>query len=105
QRRITAPDNYTIEDVIQTDAALNPGNSGGPLIDAGGRVIGINSQIATGGGGNGSVGIGFAVPIDTAKEVVEELKAHGRVERPWLGVEFVPVDGSVQGAGVDAKTG
>ena len=105
QRRITAPDNYTIEDVIQTDAALNPGNSGGPLIDAGGRVIGINSQIATGGGGNGSVGIGFAVPIDTAKEVVEELKAHGRVERPWLGVEFVPVDGSLQGAGVDAKTG
>jgi S1-C subfamily serine protease len=105
QRRITAPDNYTIEDVIQTDAALNPGNSGGPLIDAGGRVIGINSQIATGGSGTGSVGIGFAVPIDAAKEVVSELKAHGRVERPWLGIEFVPVDGVVQGAGVDVKSG
>ena len=87
QRRITAPDGYTIENVIQTDAALNPGNSGGPLIDAGGRVIGINSQIATGGGGNGSVGIGFAVPIDTAKEVVAQLKARAG-GRPWLRLDF-----------------
>ncbi len=95
QRRITAPDGYTIENVIQTDAAINPGNSGGPLIDAGGRVIGINSQIATGGSGTGSVGIGFAVPIDTAKRVVRQLSAHGRVERPWLGMEFVAITDSM----------
>ena len=75
RRRLRAPaahhraDGYTIENVIQTDAAINPGNSGGPLIDAGGRVIGINSQIATGGTARtGSVGIGFAVPVDTAKD-------------------------------------
>ena len=61
QRRITAPSGFAIEDVIQTDAALNPGNSGGPLLDATGRVIGVNSQIATGEGSSGSVGIGFAV--------------------------------------------
>jgi S1-C subfamily serine protease len=105
QRRITAPDNYTIDNVIQTDAALNPGNSGGPLIDAAGRVIGINSQIATGGSGSGNVGIGFAVPINTAKSVVAELKLHGRVERPWLGVEFLPVNPSLQSLGVKAKSG
>jgi S1-C subfamily serine protease len=105
QRRIKAPDDYTIDNVIQTDAAINPGNSGGPLIDAGGRVIGINSQIATGSNGSGSVGIGFAVPIDTAKDVITELKAHGRVERPWLGVTFVPVDPTVRSLGVGADRG
>src|SRR3954453_14014804 len=70
QRQIQAPNGFAIKDVIQTDAAINPGNSGGPLIDAAGRVIGINSQIETGGGGNGNVGIGFAVPIDTAKQIL-----------------------------------
>src|SRR3954447_15367433 len=66
QRRITAPSGFAIDDVIQTDAAINPGNSGGPLLDATGRVIGVNSQIATGGdGSSGSVGIGFAVPAAT----------------------------------------
>ena len=68
QREIKAPNGFSIRDVIQTDAAINPGNSGGPLLDATGRVIGINSQIETGGGGNGNVGIGFAVPIDTAED-------------------------------------
>ena len=68
QRQITAPNGFTIDNVIQTDAAINPGNSGGPLLDAAGRVIGINSQIETGGSGSGNVGIGFAVPIDTAKQ-------------------------------------
>ncbi len=91
QRRIEAPSGFAIDNVIQTDAAINPGNSGGPLIDAAGRVIGINSQIATGrtdsGGGGGSVGIGFAVPINTAKAVVPQLKAEGRVRRPYLGVQ------------------
>jgi S1-C subfamily serine protease len=105
QRQITAPDGYTIENVIQTDAAINPGNSGGPLIDAGGRVIGINSQIATGGGGNGSVGIGFAVPIDTAKDVVKQLAEHGRVERPWLGLQYLPVDSTLTALKVPAKSG
>jgi S1-C subfamily serine protease len=81
QRRITAPSGFAVGNVIQTDAALNPGNSGGPLIDAAGRVIGVNSQIATGEGSNGNVGIGFAVPINTAKRVLPELVASGRVQR------------------------
>ena len=93
QRRIQAPDGFDIEDVIQTDAALNPGNSGGPLIDAAGRVIGINSAIRTGGGEEGgNVGIGFAVPIDTAKQIVPQLRESGRVDRPYLGVDTLTVD-------------
>jgi S1-C subfamily serine protease len=90
QRRIEAPTGFAIEDVIQTDAAINPGNSGGPLLDAAGQVIGINSQIATAYGAEGSVGIGFAVPIDTAKEVIPQLKAAGRVSRPYLGIQGAP---------------
>ena len=104
QREIRAPDGYTIENVIQTDAAINPGNSGGPLIDAGGRVIGINSQIATG-GSRGSVGIGFAVPINTAKDVVAQLKDNGRVERPWLGLQFVPIDAGLEALNLEAEEG
>jgi putative serine protease PepD len=96
QRRLTAPSGFTIDNVIQTDAALNPGNSGGPLIDAAGRVIGINSQIATGGeGGGGSVGIGFAVPVNTAKEVIPQLEEAGRVEHAYLGVQGSTTDGGV----------
>jgi S1-C subfamily serine protease len=89
QRRLTAPSGFAIDDVIQTDAALNPGNSGGPLLDANGRVIGINSQIATGGDGSsgGNVGIGFAVPVNTAKAVIPQLKTAGRVQRAYLGVQ------------------
>ena len=86
QRRIEAPDGFQISDVIQTDAAINPGNSGGPLIDASGRVIGINSAIRTGGAGEGNIGIGFAVPIDTAKRVLPTLKEGKDVERAYLGV-------------------
>ncbi len=87
QRQLRAPDGFTIDGVIQTDAAVNPGNSGGPLMDARGRVIGVNSQIATAGrGSRGSVGIAFAVPIDTAKRVVPQLKANGSVERAFFGV-------------------
>jgi S1-C subfamily serine protease len=85
QRRITAPSGFSIDNVIQTDAAINPGNSGGPLIDAMGRVIGVNSQIATAGSG-GSVGVGFAVPINTAKAVIPELQAHHMVSHAYLGV-------------------
>jgi S1-C subfamily serine protease len=88
QRRLTAPSGFAIDNVIQTDAALNPGNSGGPLLDAHGRVIGINSQIATGGDASGgSVGIGFAVPANTAKQVIPQLETAGHVERAYLGVQ------------------
>jgi S1-C subfamily serine protease len=87
QREIQAPNGFTIANVIQTDASINPGNSGGPLLDANGRVIGINSQIATG-GGQGSVGIGFAVPINTAKESLPKLKAGQTIERAYLGVRM-----------------
>ena len=93
QRTIQAPNNFEIDDVLQTDAPINPGNSGGPLIDATGKVIGINSQIATGGNGsNGSVGIGFAVPIDTAKKIIPELRQSGRVDRGYLGIGSLTVD-------------
>jgi S1-C subfamily serine protease len=87
KRTIQAPNGFSIDGVIQTDAAINPGNSGGPLLDATGRVIGINSQIETGGSGNGSVGIGFAIPIDTAKRLVPELAKTGKVDRGFLGIE------------------
>lgn len=90
QRQITAPNDFQIDNVIQTDASINPGNSGGPLIDARGLVVGINSQIATG-GSNGSVGIGFAVPVNTAKQIVPQLKKEGKVERAYLGVTTTSV--------------
>jgi S1-C subfamily serine protease len=91
QRQIRAPNGFTIGHVIQTDAPINPGNSGGPLLDASGKVIGINSQIATA-GSRGSVGIGFAVPIDTAKRVVPQLERHGRILHAYLGVTTYPLD-------------
>jgi S1-C subfamily serine protease len=86
QRQIEAPDGFSITNVIQTDAAINPGNSGGPLINAAGEVIGINSQIATGGGGNGNVGIGFAIPIDTVRSEIHQLETNGEVEHAFLGI-------------------
>jgi S1-C subfamily serine protease len=95
QRQISAPNGFAIKDVIQTDAAINPGNSGGPLIDSAGRVIGINSQIETGGGSQGSVGIGFAVPIDTAKAILENLKKGETVQRAYLGITSLTVDGQL----------
>jgi S1-C subfamily serine protease len=88
QRQIQAPNGFSIDNVIQTDAAINPGNSGGPLINSAGEVIGINSQIETGGSGSdGNVGIGFAIPINTAKEVIHELETKGSVEHAYLGIE------------------
>jgi S1-C subfamily serine protease len=87
QREIQAPDGVTIDNVIQTDAAINPGNSGGPLINADGEVIGINSQIYTGGeGSEGNVGIGFAIPINTAKEEIAELESGTADEHGYLGI-------------------
>ena len=81
QRSIDAPNGFSIDHVLQTDASINPGNSGGPLLDGHGRVIGINAQIATG-GNNGSVGIGFAIPINTAKQVVPQLEKSGSTDAP-----------------------
>jgi len=86
QRQIQAPNGFSISHVIQTDAAINPGNSGGPLINSEGQVIGINSQIQTGGSGDGNVGIGFAVPINTAREVVEQIEKNGKVEHAFIGI-------------------
>jgi len=86
QRQIQAPNGFSISHVIQTDAAINPGNSGGPLINAEGEVIGINAQIATGGGGNGNVGIGFAIPIDTVRAEIQQLKSKGEVEHAFIGI-------------------
>jgi S1-C subfamily serine protease len=90
QREIEAPNGFQIPNVIQTDAPINPGNSGGPLLDGQGRVIGINSQIATG-GGQGSVGIGFAVPVNTAKQLLPQLKKGGEIERAYLGIQMSDV--------------
>jgi S1-C subfamily serine protease len=87
QRRIEAPNNLSISHVIQTDAALNHGNSGGPLLNAQGQVIGVNAQIETGGVSQGNVGIGFAIPINTVKEVVAQLIKHGRVDHAFLGID------------------
>ena len=72
-------------DMIQTDASINPGNSGGPLVNAAGEVIGVNSSIFSPSGG--SVGIGFAIPINRARRVTEDLLAHGVVRRPWIGIQ------------------
>jgi S1-C subfamily serine protease len=84
QRQIQAPNGFSISDVIQTDAAINPGNSGGPLLDSSGSVIGINSQIASQSGGN--EGVGFAVPIATASDVVSQILENGSVQRAYLGI-------------------
>jgi S1-C subfamily serine protease len=98
-RTIQAPNGFSISGAIQTDAAINPGNSGGPLLDAQGRVIGVNSQIRTG-GGNANSGVGFAVPVDEIKRSLPALKRGEDPERAFLGVSStVAPDG---GALIDA---
>jgi S1-C subfamily serine protease len=92
QRQIQAPNNFTIDKVIQTDAPINRGNSGGPLLNARGDVIGVNTQIATGGTSQGNVGIGFAVPSNTVGKVIAELREHGRVDHAYLGISMQDVD-------------
>src|SRR5271165_4076715 len=105
QREITAPNGFTINNVLQTDAPINPGNSGGPLLNAAGQVIGINSQIETGGGGDGSVGIGFAVPINTAKAEISELEKGGTVRGAYLGLTSLTIDGSLSALNLPVKNG
>jgi putative serine protease PepD len=97
-RQIQAPNGYTISGAIQTDAAINSGNSGGPLLDEGGRVVGVTAQIESQTGGN--VGIGYAIPIDLVKSVVEELQSSGSVAHGYLGVTVEPAPDSGDGASI-----
>jgi serine protease Do len=92
------------DDYLQIDAPINRGNSGGPLFDARGRVIGVNTAIFSPSGGN--IGIGFAIPAETAADIVRELREKGRVERGWLGVQIQPVSEEVAGSlGLDTAEG
>jgi S1-C subfamily serine protease len=83
-REIEAPNGFSIPGAVQTDAAINPGNSGGPLLDSAGRVIGVNSQIASQSGSNS--GVGFAVPSDTVRDVAPKLIKDGKIDRAWIGL-------------------
>jgi S1-C subfamily serine protease len=105
QRQITAPNGFTIDNVLQTDAPINPGNSGGPLLNTAGEVIGINSQIETGGSGDGSVGIGFSIPINTAKQELPALEKGGTVRGAYLGLTSLTVDGSLSALNLPVKSG
>jgi putative serine protease PepD len=104
QRQITAPDGFSISGVLQTDAALNPGNSGGPLLNDQGEVIGVNSQIESSSSGNGSseganTGVGFAIPSNTVRKVIAQLQEGGEVAHAYLGVSTS--DASAGGATVE----
>jgi putative serine protease PepD len=93
-RQMTSPDNFSIADSIQTDAAINHGNSGGPLLNAAGQVIGVNAQIESDSGGND--GVGFAIPSNTVKSIASQLISTGKAEHAYLGVSVETVDGSVR---------
>jgi putative serine protease PepD len=103
RRTIQAPNGFAIPGALQTDAALNPGNSGGPLLDASGEVIGVNSQIETSGGGGaggtgGNTGVGFAVPSDTVTRVVKQLEGNGKATHAFLGISSSDAEGATSGA-------
>ena len=98
-------DSYGVENFIQTDAAINPGNSGGALVDLSGAVIGINSAIASGGGGT-YIGYGFAIPVNLAKAVAQDLIAHGKVSRGYIGINIGEVDNAIaKSLGMDKPKG
>jgi len=101
-RQMTAPNNFTINDSIQTDAAINHGNSGGPLLGASGRVIGVNAQIESDGGG--SDGVGFAIPSNTVRSIVSQLIETGEVEHAYLGVGLRAVEEGVAITSVEDDT-
>ncbi len=106
QRQIKSPNGFTISNVLQTDAAINPGNSGGPLLNAYGQVVGIDSQIETGGSGSdGNIGIGFAIPINTAKGVLGSLEKGGTITGPFLGVTTVSVGAQMAALNLPVKEG
>lgn len=90
-RSVRGPMGNLISDAIQTDAAINPGNSGGPLLNSHGDVIGITTMIATGGGADQNAGIGFAIPINTAKAALNDFSRYGKVLRPTLGIRGLPI--------------
>lgn len=97
-RDILAPNGFTIPGAIQTDAPITNGNSGGPLIDSSGRVIGINSQVAANQNGGQAEGIGFAVPINTAKDAVNQLDRTGEIKQPYLGIQGYGITPEVDGS-------
>ncbi|HST39834.1 MAG TPA: trypsin-like peptidase domain-containing protein [Conexibacter sp.] len=101
QRQLRAPNGFTIQHVIQTDTPIGAENSGGPLIDAGGRVIGITSQISA----DGSSGVSFAIPINTAKDRLEELKQTGGVVHPYVGITGITLDDRLASLGLPVKRG
>lgn len=103
-RTIQAPNGFTVAHAIQTDAALNPGNSGGPILNAAGQVIGIADQIATGGGSGANAGVGFAVPIDLVKSELTALKSGQTPRHAYLGVQMTGADGNSGGALLGAVT-
>jgi putative serine protease PepD len=102
-RQITAPNDFAIDDAIQTDAAINQGNSGGPLLDLNGKVVGVNSQIESESGGND--GVGFAVPSNTVGKIADALIDDGAVEHAYLGVATQDVEGSTGAAISEVRTG
>jgi putative serine protease PepD len=103
-RGIRTADGNQIEDLIQTDAAINPGNSGGPLLNSSGEVIGINTAIYSLSGGY--QGIGFAIPINTARSIATQLITSGKVARPWLGITGITLNsGLTEGLNLDVKEG
>ncbi|HEX2112161.1 MAG TPA: trypsin-like peptidase domain-containing protein [Gaiellaceae bacterium] len=102
-RRIEAPNGYSIPDAIQTDAAINRGNSGGPLLNTRAEVVGVNAQIESESGGND--GVGFAIPSNTVRAVVEQLLSNGRVEHAYLGVSLTETDGTAGAEVAEVRAG